>query len=176
MTKSKSLIAGAVLALAGVSAMAAAPTCTSTTGWGELGPPGYEFFGNSFNSAGSYTDCYTFSLGSAADSFGGTIELDSWLNSLDINLLSVSLYSGDAQIGSDSSPGFFSFAGLSGGGYTLAVSSQVTSHDGLWDGKVGYLGLIATIAAPVPEPQALALMLVGIAGVGGALALRRRRG
>jgi hypothetical protein len=39
---------------------------------------------------------------------------------------------------------------------------------------VGYAGLITTIAAPVPEPGALALMVAGLAGIGGAMRWRRK--
>lgn len=177
--KFKSLLASIALTVAASSSMAAlAPSAscgaTNTTSWNSLGPPDVEFFGNSFSSAGSYVDCYTFSLESSANSFGGAIELNTLFNKLDIDVQSVSLFLGDSLIGSDNDPLYFSFGGLAGGGlYTLTVSSLVTRDPGLWKVPVGYAGLIATIAAPVPEPGAVALMVAGLLGVG-ALAWRRR--
>ena len=53
-------------------AAAAAQTCarrganTSNTTWGSLGPPGFQLFGNSFDAAGTYTDCYQFNLDASA--------------------------------------------------------------------------------------------------------------
>jgi hypothetical protein len=172
--KLRTLAASIALSLAGTSAMAA--TCSSTTNWGNLGPPGLELFGNSFRSAtASFTDCYTFSLTGAANSFGGLIEFDTWLNKLDIDVMSVSLYMGSSLLGSDNSPLSFSFGGLSAGGaYTLAIAGSVTNDPGLWKAPVGYAGLIATIAAPVPEPAAYALMVAGLLGVG-TVAWRRKK-
>jgi hypothetical protein len=174
--KFKQFVASIALSMLGASAMAASPSCTSTTGWGSLGPPGFEVFGNSFTSANNYTDCYTFSLSGPAISFGGAVEINTLFNKLDIDVQSVSLYVGDTLVGVDTSPLFFSFAGLSGvGSYTLAIASKVTTDPGLWTVPVGYAGLITTIAAPVPEPGALALMVAGLAGVGGVAAWRRRK-
>ena len=80
----------------------------------------------------------------------------------------------DSLIGTDTSPLYFSFGGLAGGGlYTLAIASEVARDPGLWKVPVGYAGLIATVAAPVPEPGALALLLAGLVGVG-AVTWRRR--
>jgi len=170
----KTLLASIALATAASSSMAALPSCYSTTSWNSLGPPDVEFFGNSFTSAGTYNDCYTFSLNSTANSFGGALEINTLFNKLDIDVTSVSLFLGESLIGSDTSPLFFSFGGLAGGGlYTLAVASSVSNDPGLWKIPVGYAGLIATIAAPVPEPSAVALMIAGLLGVG-TVAWRRR--
>lgn len=153
----------------------AAPVCSSTTDWVTLGPPGLETFGNSFSAAGTYQDCYTFSLGATADSFGGMVEVDPIFNRLDIDLTAVSLFLGDSLIGLDASPFSFNFANLAGGGiYTLVVASSVTRDPGLWNMRVGYVGAIATVAASggsVPEPGNPALLGLGLV----ALALRRRR-
>ena len=148
----KSLAAAAALVLAG-PAMAA--TCTGAGSLGSLGPPGDAFFGNAFTAQGSYLDCYTFSLTSAANSFGGTLELDPWLNELDIDVTTVSLFSGSTAagsttgnlVGADYTPGYFSFGALAAGAYTLAVSTTVTRDDGLWNAAVGYLGVISTSRA-----------------------------
>jgi hypothetical protein len=172
--KLKNCTAALALCSAVPMAMAAAPTCNSTTGWGSLGPPGSQLFGNSFNSVGSYSDCFTFTLASQADSFGGVLEIDPLLNKLDINVKSVALYLGDAMIGRDTSPLLFSFGSLAGAAatYTLQVVSDVSRDWGVSNWKVGYIGKIATVAAPVPEPAAYALAIVGLVVVG-ACALRR---
>ncbi len=182
--KLKAIVAIAALA---ASAQSMAATCTGGYGLGTMGPPGISLFGEAFSRAGSYLDCYSFSLSSAADAFGGTLELDSWLNRLDINLNSVSLYAGGSTaggstgslIGADDTPGTFSFGSLAAGTYTLAVGSTVTRDRGLWDDPVGYIGLIATnrasVASPAPEPGALALMVAGLVGIGAAARRRKQR-
>ena len=176
----KQLSAACALALAG-PAMAA--TCTGSTSWGSLGPPGMEWFSNSFNKTGNYLDCYSFSLTSAANSFGGTWELD-WSSRLGIDLTSVSLFGGGvlggqtvgSLVGTDYSSGSFSFGSLSAGTYTLAIASKVFGTDSRWDG-VGYVGKIMTtaaVASPAPEPGAIAMMLVGLVGVGAAVRRRNK--
>jgi hypothetical protein len=178
----KLLTAACALAL---SAPAMAATCTGTTSWGNLGPPGMELFGNSFNTTGSYLDCYSFSLTSAADSFGGTYELD-WSWNLGIDLTSVSLFGGGvlggqtlgSLVGTDYSSGSFSFGSLSAGTYTLAIASKVFGTSTYWDG-VGYFGAIGTtsaaVASPAPEPGAIAMMLAGLVGVGAAVRRRKNK-
>lgn len=184
--KAKLLGALCALSLAG-PAMSA--TCSSTTNWGPLGPPGLAFFGHSFGSTGSYLDCYTFTLSGPAVSFGGVIERDPslWgydLNQLAIDVTSVSLFNGGVSSGwtgslfdSDSSAWDFSFVGLTAGTYTLAVAASITQEWGIAPGPVGYVGAIATaapVASPAPEPEALAMMFAGLAGVGAAVRRRRR--
>lgn len=180
--KFKSVLAVAALV---ASAPGMAAVCTGGYGLGTLGPPGASWFGESFSSRGSYLDCYSFSLSSAADSFGGTIELDPFLNRLDIDLTGISLFAGGvlgnatsgALVSSDTTPGLFSFGALAAGTYTLAVASTVSTDWGIWNQPVGYVGLLATnrtsVASPAPEPGAMALMLAGLAGIG--VAARRRR-
>ena len=162
-----------VLAMMGTSSFAL--ECSWTRVLGDMGPPGVAALGNSFSSAGTYTDCYTFDLSGSAGSFGGALELNTLLNSLEIDINSVALYSpGGTQIGYDDSPLAFSFGALAGGlGYTLAVVSEVASNWGLYDGKVGYVGGFATYASPAPEPAPAAMLLIGMLGVW--MASRRRR-
>lgn len=172
--KFKSIVAGLALSAA-ASAMAAGPSCYSTTSWNSLGPPDVQTFGNSFSAAGSYVDCYTFTLDSGAASFGGAVEINTLFNTLDIDVTSISLYLGSTQIGLDTNPLSFSFGNLAGGGlYTLAVAATVTNNPGLWSVPVGYAGVITTIAAPVPEPTALALALGGLIGVGALVRGRKK--
>lgn len=182
--KMKSFAAALAVLMAG-PAMAAA--CTGTANWGSMGPPGSHDLGNSFSSAGNYLDCYTFSLSSAADSFGWIVEVDPLLNKLDIDVTSVKLFSGavlggqtsGALIGSDYTVGAFSFGSLSAGTYTLAVASSVNRDFGFYRDPVGYSGKIATaaisVASPAPEPATYAMMLAGLLGVG-AVVRRRREG
>jgi PEP-CTERM motif len=158
-------------ALAGGSAMA--DSCSSTSNFGNMGPPGFVLFGNSFDSAGSFNDCYTFSLNSAADSFGGVIEIDPWLNSLDIDVSSVSLFFGSNLVSQASSPWSFGFGSLAAGDYTLAVAGQIGRDPGFTNASVFYGGSMATVAAAVPEPETYAMMLAGLFGVG-AVARRRK--
>jgi hypothetical protein len=180
----KSIVAAVALVLC---APAMAATCTGGSTLGNLGPPGTAFFGEAFSRAGSYLDCYSFSLSSAADSFGGVIELDAWLNKLDIDVTGVSLFSGTSYagqstgslVGADYTPGYFSFGSLAAGTYTLAVASNVGSDAGLWNAPVGYLGMLstsrATVASPAPEPASYAMMLAGLVGIG-AVVRRRKQG
>jgi hypothetical protein len=172
MTKISSIVAALALVAAASPAFAG---CDNTSSLGDLGPPGLATFGNSFSSAGSFTDCYTFDLLGGADSFGGV--LHSWdpLNKLGIDVTSIALWGG--TLGStltDTTPLTFDFGGLGKGHYTLAVSGIVDSDWGLWKYDVGYGGAIATVSAvsPVPEPETYALMLLGLAAIG---AFTRRR-
>lgn len=173
--KIKGFAAICVLALA---APAMAATCTSTSAWGDMGPPAAKLFDHSFGSAGAFSDCYTFTLNDSAVGFGGTIETDPWLNKLNIDISSVSLFSGASLIASDSTPGVFgggfTFGGLNAGSYTLAVNGLVTNAFGFTNTNVRYDGAIVTLAAPVPEPEAYALMLAGFFGVGFGV-LRRKK-
>jgi PEP-CTERM motif len=170
----KQWAAACAVVLAG-PAMAA--TCTKTTNWYDMGPPAFNLLGNAFGSAGGFNDCYNFTLSADALAFGGVIGLD-MSRTLDINVGSVSLFSGTSLVGSGSSPLNFNFGGLSAGNYTLAVNGTVTNTSGAAaSGLVGYFGTVTThasVAAPVPEPEAYALMLAGFVGVGVGV-LRRKK-
>jgi hypothetical protein len=169
----KSQLAGIALCFGAASASAA--TCSKL---GSLGPPDIALFGNSFSSAGSYVDCFTFELSGPATSFGGVVELDP-LSKLNIDVTSISLYasSGTSNWQPDTTPLAFSFGGLVGGAgvvYTLQVVSTVVAGWG-FNANVGYGGTIVTLASAAPEPSAYALAIAGLAVVGfGVLRSRRR--
>jgi len=182
----RSKVLAALLALAAVGPAMAA-TCSGTANWGSMGPPGMRDFGNSFSSRGTYLDCYSFSLTATANSFGGVMEIDPWLNLLDIDVTKVSLYggglSGSNTTGSliswDDSPGKFTFGSLAAGTYTLAVSTTVSRDFGLFNDPVSYKGSIETtatsVASPAPEPASYAMMLAGLIGVGAAARRRSKK-
>ncbi|WP_280153985.1 FxDxF family PEP-CTERM protein [Piscinibacter sp. XHJ-5] len=162
--KLKSL-ALALALCAGAPAMAA--TCTSSFSLGTLGPSSGSFFGNDFNSAQSFNDCYTFTLSQAPTSATTTtIEWD-WSSRLNIDLTSVTLSGGNLvsyinNLWSES----WTFTGLTAGDYMLEVSGNVTdTHSGY--GGVGYIGMLTTsgVVTPVPEPQTLAMLALGLGAV-----------
>lgn len=168
--KLKALVAALALASAGSTAFAA------TFSLGELGPPGLAAFGNSFSSNQTFSDTYTFSLNSAADTFGITWDAD-FLSKRDVDLTSISLSgSGLASTLVDTTPYTFSFSNLLAGTYSLIVKGTVTSQSGLFS-TGGYGGTLVTlksdIAAPVPEPEAIAMMALGLGFVG--FVARRRK-
>ena len=65
----------------------------------------------------------------------------------------------------------FSFAGLAAGNYDLAVSGYLDRGQFLG----GYTGSISAVAAPVPEPETYAMLMLGLAGVGFAARRRNKR-
>ena len=179
--KFRSFLTSLALCCAATSAMAAVPSCdnTSRLAGGSLGGAS---LGNSFSSAGTYKDCFTFSLAGQANSLAGSlIRLDPLVNKLNIGLESVSLYLGATSLGKSTSPLAFSFTKLAGGAavYTLQVVSKVSAAvvASLLGGNkdpVGYRGKITPLASPAPEPAAYALVIAGFAIVGIG-AWRRRR-
>jgi hypothetical protein len=163
----------AVACAVALAGPAIAGPCTSTKTWGDLGPPAFQPFGNSVG-IGSFNDCYTFNLSASATAFGGVYAFDLPGNTLDINISAVSLFAGANLLSSDSSPGYFKFGDLGAGSYRLVVTGNVSSVPGFVQTKVGYIGTVTTVAAPVPEPEAYALMLAGFFGVGVGV-LRRKK-
>jgi hypothetical protein len=161
--KMKAFAAACALVLAG-PAMA---SCSKTTTWGDLGAGDVEGFFSTYASAGSFTDCYKFNLTEAATGFGGFIEIDPY-SKLDVS--SVSLFLGSSLVSADTTPADFKFASLGIGSYTLAFSGTVKNVPG----TAAYVGGFATVAAPVPEPEAYAMMLAGFFGVGVGV-LRRKK-
>ena len=87
---------------------------------------------------------------------------------------SVFLFMGASLVGSDSSPEEFNFGSLGAGDYRLQVAGNVYRDAGLINTKVGYVGGLTTVAAPVPEPETYAMLLAGFFGVGVGV-LRRKK-
>jgi hypothetical protein len=165
--KLKLLLASIALATAG-SAMA------KTEDLGTLGPPGYAEFKNTFSSGQSFSDTYTFTLDGNANGIGGVFDFDLSYG-MHLDLTSVSL-SGTGIAGSifDYTPLDFSFGNLVAGSYSLVVSGVVTGNPlNAKDGNVWYEGTLTTVAAPVPEPETIAMMALGLGVVGG-IARRRK--
>ena len=171
--KLKQLAACLALSLPALSSMAAGVT----QDLGTLDASGTDFgrqFARLFEvgtPVGAFTDYYTFSLVAPATGAAGGASVDfEWLW-VDLNLNSVSLFrEGNANAIGTSSPGAFSFNGLSAGNYKLAV-------EGSFYGSLGaasYSGAIHTIASAAPEASSFAMALIGLLGVGAAV--RRRRG
>lgn len=163
------LVAGLALAMSG-AAQAGAPL-------GTIGATAKNF-GNIFlnvgdlgSALGPFSDHYTFTLaghGSAVGRLGVGLE---W-GSLDLMLTHVSLSGGTlAHALTDTTPESFSFSNLGAGTYTLDVGGVLNKVPGSV-GFAFYSGSIQSVASAAPEPEALALMLAGLAGVG--LATRRR--
>lgn len=167
------------IALAISIALASGASIAKTESLGALTSAGASF-GNTLRGWGGFTDYYTFSLGSESSVFGASISYDSWLQ--DIKLTSVSLQSWTGSSwsnwgGKDLTPSAFSFSGLGGGQYRLAVAGNVAFQFDLSDPfrPASYQGTIRSIAAPAPEPGALGMALLGLLGVSFA-AMRRNRG
>lgn len=119
------------------------------------------------SSDAGFTDHYSFSIAALGNVAGGLVDflLFQWN---DVNLSSV-VVTGGGQVHTDNSASDgFSFAGLAAGNYDLAVSGSLDRGQLLG----GYTGSISSVAAPVPEPETYAMLMLGLAGVG--FAARRR--
>lgn len=156
----------ATLCLVASASLANAQSCSSGgQTLGEMGPPGIAVIGNSFSDIGEYSDCYKFQVDSSAYSGLLTFEIPSIVTSVSLeSLLGSSAPSASSSwlLGHS-----YTFSSLAGGvDYTLKIVSTVVTA---WGG--GYLGVLSTHAAPVPEPSAVAMLLLGLLGLG--FAVRR---
>ena len=163
----KSLVAACAVLIAG---SALATTCDRTSSLGDTSTESW--FVNSFASTGHFNDCYTFSLGSAADAHGWLHELN-YGSQLDLDLATIALFSGMTEFGPEIHGASFDFGSLAAGNYTLAVAGDVSSQSRGRSQNVGYVGGFHTVAAPVPEPETYAMLLAGFVGVG--VVARRRK-
>ena len=173
--KFRSLAIAAVLAMSG---SAFASTCTSNFALGSMGPPATKTFGNSFNGATLFSDCYDFSINAASNASGGTTEIGAsfWFFPRFVDVLSVSLYSsltGTKVDTTDTSPSAFSFGNLAAGGYQLVVGG----YSSLGFGTASYGGTLTTAAATVasPVPEAPLPAMLAMAMIGAALVTRRAK-
>jgi len=163
-------VAGA-LALCVALPAAAAPTCDNTFSLGTLTVNDSAGYWRTFSSPQTFHDCFAFTLASLSDTsvISTTWDLSSQLN---INLDSLSLsggLAGDQALASNDLAGY-TFTGLQSGNYTLAVGGLVTSNGSDWPSwGVGYGVGVATrspMVTPVPEPESLAMLVLGLAVVG----------
>lgn len=171
--KLKLLVAAVALATAG-TAMA------KTQNLGDMGPPGEKKFGNWFFSGQTFTDTYTFSIDSGANGVGGVFDFDLSLG-MHLDLTSVSLTGGSLSSALvDNTPLSFSFGSLAAGTYNLVVKGVASGNSLGWFDPlgVGYGGKLTTtpaqVSAPVPEPESIAMMALGL-GVMGFVARRRKQ-
>lgn len=173
--KLKALVVAAALAASG-AAMA------KTDNLGNLTPPDWTVFGNTFTSASSFSDTYTFTLDQASNAVGGVFDFDaSW--GMSINLGSISLSgTGLSSALVDTSPVDFSFSNLAAGTYSLVVTGVASGNSLGWFDPLGvsYAGRITTsaasVAAPVPEPETLAMLALGLGAVGWTARRRQNAG
>lgn len=183
------LKSAALAILVAVSGHAVAATTTSTTSLGGLVAGSTTIFGNSFDSAGTFSDYYTFSLGSSSGGAAGTLydtdKVSFFLK--DVTLTSLTL-TGSSFAGTQSAAidsyydGIvgnitgFSFSGLGAGTYTLGVAGKVGDSwallGGAYAGEIHAVAATSPVASPAPEPADFAMALMGLAGVG--MMVRRR--
>lgn len=155
---------------AAVGLLAATPVFADTYDLGllDMTKPLYHAFSDF---AGKFTDVYTFTLPSYAEGVTGDTTTINFGDLWNVQLASATLSGPGIKSQSDTNPNDgFSFMGLTGGGsYSLSISGTV-------DGKgfAGANGIYAGYISPVPEPENIALALVGLLATG--VALRRRKG
>lgn len=165
----------AAVALA-LSAMASA-VHAKTENLGVLTSTGTTF-GNTFYTNGTFTDYYTFSIGTAGDVSGTTADTSYVVMfQKDVSVDSLVLSSGSLAnvLAKDTTANSFSFSGLTAGSYTLTVNGTVSGltvlgASGNYSGNIK--AVASSVASAAPEPADLALTLVGLAGVG--MLVRRR--
>ena len=162
----------AAVALVAVSAAASA----ATTDWGQH--PNAVGGGNFVNGAGTMVDdFFKFSLSSPASVMSVSVTNDGASGVFDLQNGMLSLYSGVPSTGTllgsfafDAVAVSHNWGALAAGNYYYEVTAQVVST-----ASAGSYQLSSTLAAPVPEPETYALLLVGLAGVGFMASRRKSR-
>lgn len=173
-------------AAAAVLMAVAAQAGAATTAVGLMGSTAASL-GNTFNTKGTFTDYYTFTIGAGSNGIAGsTTDTAKTSTVRDVAVTKFVLSGGTlgSSLLTDSTIGDgFSFVGLGAGSYTLAVTVDVsttsawlnnnsTSYKGSYTGSFRALAAPASVASPAPEPADFAMALIGLAGVG--VMVRRR--
>jgi MYXO-CTERM domain-containing protein len=178
MRFTQNLLKSAALATL-VSLATAAGAATTNLG---LLSAGDTKFGNTFYSSGTFTDYYTFTIGSSSTGAAGTITDTDWsIFTRDVEVTKIVLSGGtlsSALTDSNADDGV-SFTGLGAGTYNMALTVSVGTGfltSGSYNGTIHAVASTtptAPVASPAPEPADFAMALMGLAGVG--LMVRRRR-
>lgn len=154
------------IALAGLAAHAQAQTA-----WGQIpisGTTQKTGLGGADAQGAAFSDTYSFSLvGQGANSAGSIASIDfsdlGWTTALTGSLtLAGGSYSRTYSFGglSGYTPTALNFGALSAGKYVLTVAGTATGADG---GAYSFgMNFTPSQAAPVPEPESLAMMLSGL--------------
>ena len=171
----------AAVALAAASFISSASAKTENLG--VLTNSGALFY-NTFDTAtNAFTDIYTFTIAAPSTVSGYTLDTAYELfftNDVVISSLTLSNAGSSTVLAQDTTPGSFTFSGLSAGNYALTVNGAVYGGPTLLGGAyVGTIKAVSTtgsssIASPAPEPADYALTLVGL-GLVGFLARRAKR-
>ncbi len=174
------------LLAAGVLGAVSLPASASTENLGALTPPAFAAYGDSFASqVGAFVDDFTFTLSPSGsfETIAATINLG---NLIQIDNLQARLFQGSAPFNAGVTPldqswstAFSAAPGVTGQvvvitPISLAANTYTLEVRGSVDGTFGgaYAGVLDI--APVPEPGGYALMLAGLALIGGIVARRRR--
>ncbi|RZL01200.1 MAG: hypothetical protein EOP36_12605 [Rubrivivax sp.] len=161
------LKSAALATLVSLASMAGA----ATTNLGLLSA-GDTKFGNTFYSAGTFTDYYTFSIGANSSGAAGNITDTDWsIFTRDVDVTKITLSGGTlaSAVSDSNADDGFSFSGLGAGAYTMALTLQVGSGfltSGSYNGTIHAVAATAPVASPAPEPADFAMALMGLAGVG----------
>ncbi|RZI80087.1 MAG: hypothetical protein EOP38_23535 [Rubrivivax sp.] len=130
-------------------------------------------FGNTFYSAGTFTDYYTFAIGgSSSGAAGSTTDTDWSIFTRDVDVTKITLSGGTlaSAVSDGNGDDGFSFTGLGAGSYTMALTLQVGSGfmtSGSYSGTIHAVAApAAPVASPAPEAADFAMALMGLAGVG----------
>jgi len=163
-------LASLLLALVSLGAQA------KTQDLGLIGANGKEF-GNTFYTAGDFTDYYTFSIADTGTVSGSIVDTSYILFfTKDVVLKSLTLLEKNTlkSLAVDNTANSFSFSGLTSGAYTLAVNGTTSgslAYVGAYKGNIK--AVAAAVAAPAPEVSDLVMTAMGLGGV--AWMVRRRR-